>query len=74
MPVKNSTVCFDRPFNDLVAILEIDDDNLRLRIFARLLPNADEIIRLKGLARGQSHLLVIQFSVLTQELNPIEDC
>ncbi len=45
-PVHDRTVGLDRPSDDLIAILELDDYDLRLRILIRLLAHTYVVIRL----------------------------
>lgn len=52
LPVHDGAVGLDRPSCDLIIVLQINDDNLRVGIFGQLLANADIVIGLKGLVRG----------------------
>lgn len=42
--MHDRTVGLDGPPHDAVAMLEIDDDDLRLGILIHLLPHADEVV------------------------------
>lgn len=44
-PVHDRTVGVDGALHDIVVVLQIDNDDLRLVIFIELLPNADVMIR-----------------------------
>ena len=46
LTMHNRTVGLDRPPHDAVAILEVDDDDLWLRILVDLLPHANEVVGL----------------------------
>ena len=42
--MHDSTIGFDRPLDDFIVALEIDDDDLRIGTFRYGLTNTDEII------------------------------
>lgn len=44
-PVHDSTVRVDRPFDDFIVVLEVDDNHLGLVIFAKFLANTKVVIR-----------------------------
>jgi len=41
-PVHNGTVCLDRATDDIIAILEVDDEDFWRRGFVLLISDADE--------------------------------
>lgn len=51
-PVHKGTICLDRPPDELIVVLEIDDYNFRGSI-PYLLANADVVIRFKSLVSGE---------------------
>lgn len=44
-PMHDSTVRVDRPFDDFIVVLEVDDNHLGLVIFAKFLANTEVVIR-----------------------------
>lgn len=52
VPVHDRTVSLDRPFDDIIVVLEVDDDNVRVIGIGRvLLSYTDIVIRFEGLAQ-----------------------
>lgn len=43
-PVHDRTVGVDRALDDFIVVLQVDDDDLRLILFAEFLPDANEMI------------------------------
>lgn len=52
LPVHDGTVGLDWPSCNLIVVLEIDNDDLRVGILGQLLADADIMIGLKGLVSG----------------------
>lgn len=44
IPVHNGAIRLDRPSDDIVRILEVDDYDFRLRVVVDFLPNANVVI------------------------------
>lgn len=44
-PVHDGTVRVDRPLDNFIIVLQVDDNHLRLIIFAEFLTDTDEVIR-----------------------------
>ena len=62
--MHNGTVGLDRSLNNLIVILEVDYDDLRLVTVGEGLSDTNVMIGFQSLAYGQS----------TQELKPIDFC
>lgn len=53
-PVHDGAVSVDRPPHDIVVVLQVNNDDLRLVIFVELLANADIVIRFESLFESTS--------------------
>ena len=75
IPVHDRTVSLDRPLDDIIVVLEVDDDNVGVgRVGRVLLSYTDIVIRFEGLTQVSTCAVCEEERLLTHELNPIDFC
>lgn len=72
--MHDRAVRLDRPSDDIVGILEVNNDDFGLRILVNLLSHAYVVIRFEGLDRGVNETSLSGIVSLTHELKPMDAC
>jgi hypothetical protein len=63
MPMHDGAVGLDWPLHNLVAIVQVDDDDVRLRVVGGFLADADIVVGFKGLAPISMLEVVFQWGI-----------